>query len=432
MIRFAMKVGRRADRAVGVGIVAAVLYAASVLAQAPSREPPPDSVLAYSGAFRIGESHQIVIAPFRAGIAWMLLLADLQSDVLRFLTPAAANAFTIGRETIRPNPVEWTLKAIRDRDGVDGFTITPESTSTRFVARRIPIEAIPITFANGSVRLQGTLYRPRSARGRLPLIVLAHGSEENDRWSFGPIPLALAADGFAVFAYDKRGTGSSTGDWRPAGVEELADDLVAGMRTLLARRDIDRDRVAILGVSEGGWVAPLAASRFYGIRAIAAISGGARTKGDAYVFKTRREAEAAGVSADSVSGAERAAQEFIATSVRRARAGNPASGFDRRVAYDPTADWQRFGGAVLYMGGEADVLESAPAAAEWFRRLFERSGNPDATIRVWPRAHHSLLLGVTGEPAEFRTLRGIKQLAPGYWDVLLRWFETRLQRSTKR
>jgi hypothetical protein len=80
------------------------------------------------------------------------------------------------------------------------------------------------------------------------------------------------------------------------------------------------------------------------------------------------------------------------------------------------------------MGGEADVLESGPEAADWFRRLFEQVGNADATIRLWPRAHHSLLLGVTGEPGEFRTLHGIKQLAPGYWDVLLRWLDVHLLR----
>ncbi|HJQ09893.1 MAG TPA: alpha/beta fold hydrolase [Gemmatimonadaceae bacterium] len=407
-------------------VITAFLCVESLPAQTPSSNSPPDSILAYAGAFRIGAAHDFVIAPFRAGGTWMLLFADLQSDALRFLTPTGSGMFTIGAETVRPTPVDWKLNALRERDRVEGFTITPESTSTRFVARRIAIDLVPVEFTNGMVRLQGTLYRPRSARGKLPLVVLAHGSEENDRWSFGPIPLALAANGFALLAYDKRGTGSSTGDWRSAGLEELADDLVAGTRAVLARGDVDSNRVAILGLSEGGWVAPLAASRFAGIRAIAAISGGARTKGDAYVFKTRREAEGAGVSADSVAAAEKNAREFIATSVARARSDNGASGFARRVAYDPTSDWQRFRGPVLYMGGEADVLESAPEAADWFRRLFARSGNPDATIRVWPRAHHSLLLGVTGDPAEFRTLRGIKQLAPGYWDVLLGWLETRV------
>jgi len=123
----------------------------------------------------------------------------------------------------------------------------------------------------------------------------------------------------------------------------------------------------------------------------------------------------------------RSAQDLIDASVRRAKRNESPTGFDRRVAYDPTDHWRRFRGPVLYMGGEADVLESGPDAAAWYRRLFAESGNVDVTIRLWPRTHHGLLLGVTGEPSEFRTFRGIAQLAPGYWDVLLRWLTAQLR-----
>src|SRR5262249_35704301 len=198
---------------------------------------------------------------------------------------------------------------------------------------------------------------------------------------------------------DKRGTGASTGEWQSAGLEEYADDLVAGIVAMSRRPDIDTTRVAVLGLSEGGWVAPLAASRSAGIKAIAAISGGARTEGDADVHKVRREAEGAGRSAAAVDSIVRAAEELIASSVRNAKTGRSPSGFDRRIAYDPTGDWRRFQGPVLYMGGEADVLESGPEAALWFRRLFDESGNGDATIRLWPRAHHRLLLGVDDDPS---------------------------------
>ena len=410
-----------------VTIVAASIAAPALLlpsrgtAQSPGRSGPPDSLIAYTGVFRMGGTHDVAIVPFRTPAGWTLLMADILTDDLRFLSTVGADAFTAGPETVRPTPVSLTIRAVRDGATIRRFTVQGSGMAAPVVARRIPIDALPVAFANGQVQLKGVIYRPRSAQRKLPLIALAHGSEDSDRYSFGPIPLVLAANGFAVLAYDKRGTGESTGDWRPAGLEELADDLVAGIRAVSGRRDIDASHIAVLGVSEGAWVAPLAASRFTGIKAIAALSGGARTKGDAYIYKTRREQQAAGRPAAAIDSAVKQAEQLIAASVRSASAGQSPRGFDRRVAYDPSAHWRQFKGPVLYMGGEADVLESAPEAAEWFRRLFADAGNVDATIRLWPRAHHSLLLGVTGEPSEFQTLRGIKQLAPGYWDVLLRW-----------
>lgn len=395
-------------------------------AQAATTSGPPDSLIALTGVFRAGTAHDVAIAPFKTPAGWMLLMADVQTDQLRLLAPSGKNVYTAGAELTRPTPMEWTLRYAPET-GPTQLVVEANGTRLRFTARRIPITTAPVAFQSGAIRLQGSLYLPAVHTSRLPLIALAHGSEDSDRYSFGPIPLVLASQGYAVLAYDKRGSGASTGDWRPAGLEEYATDLVAGIMAMSKRPEIDTARIAVLGVSEGGWVAPLAASGSAAIKAIATISGGARTKGDAYVHKLRREAEAAGRSAAAVDSVVRAAQEIVATSLRNVSSGDSPSGFDRRIAYDPTRDWRQFKGSVLYMGGEADVLESGPDAALWFRHLFAESGNGDVTIRLWPRAHHGLLLGVTGDASEFHTLHGITQLAPGYWDVLLRWFEVHVR-----
>jgi hypothetical protein len=404
-----------------------ILLLLSISTPGVAQSGPPDSLLACSGVFRIGAAHDVAMVPLRTGKAWTLLLADTQSDALRFLTPAGRDTFTAGPELVAPSPVEWTITARRQRGIVAAIAMSSAQTSATFEGRRIPVDAVPVSIASGSVRLEGSLYRPHGRNGRLPLIALAHGSEQADRYSFGPLPLVLAAHGFAVLAYDKRGSGTSTGDWSEAGVEELADDLVAAIRVVMKRPDVDSSRVAVVGTSEGGWVAPLAASRLRAIKAIVAISGGARTKGDAYVYKIRREREGAGASPASVDSAVGEARGLVAACADRVARGT-ANGFDRRLSYDPTADWRRFRGPVLCMNGEADVLQSGPEATDWFRHFFEQTGNADATTRLWPRAHHSLLLGATGEPSEFRTLRGIKQLAPGYWDVLLRWLDVHVSR----
>ena len=407
-------------------LLLAFAHAATAAAQRPTTSGPPDSIMAMVGVYRAGVAHDIAIAPVRTPAGWMFLLADEQTDQVRLLAPTGRGAYAVGSEFTRPIPPEWTLRFTPETRPT-ALVIEGNGTEPPFTAKRIPFDAVPISFHNGATRLEGFLLRPSVRRSRLPLIALAHGSEDNDRYSFGPIPWVLASQGYAVLLYDKRGTGASTGDWRTAGVEEYADDLVAGIQAMSKRPEIDPARIAVLGTSEGCWVAPLAASRLAAIKAIAAICGGAGTKGDAYVYKMRRAAEADGKSAAAVDSVVRDAEQLVASSVRNAKTGASPTGFDRRLAYDPTQDWQRFKGPVLYMGGEADVLISGPDAALWFRRLFAEAGNVDVTIRLWPRTHHSLLLGVTGDPVEFQTLRGIKQLAPGYWDVLLHWLDVEVR-----
>jgi dipeptidyl aminopeptidase/acylaminoacyl peptidase len=290
------------------------------------------------------------------------------------------------------------------------------------LARRVALRAVPVAFTNGGVRLLGTLLLPPgSHRGPYPAIVFAHGSEDNDRHSFGPVPYVLAGHGYAALVFDKRGTGQSSGSWREAGLEPLADDVAAAVRLLGARSEVDPRRIGIVGFSEGGWVAPLAAARTPLVRFIATISGGGLTKGDAYVHKNRRLAEEAGLTGRALDSAVAAAETTIAESRERVRGARSPSGFDRRVTYDPADDWRRFRGPVLAMAGADDVLEPAARSTAWLERTLREAGNLDVTVKLFPRGHHSLLLGVTGTPSEFATMRGISQLVPGYWEVLTGW-----------
>ena len=380
----------------------------------------------YVGAYEAAPGELLGVAALGAGDERLLVLVETRDDALRALFPVAGDTFMTGTAALDPGTPERRVVFTRERGAVAGMRITPFAGGAARTAARVPIALEPITIERPDVRLEGTLYLPaRAAGARLPLVALAHGSEENDRHSFGPYTWILAARGYAVLAYDKRGTGESTGSWQDAGIEELAADMGAAIVQATRRADIDAARVAIVGMSEGGWVAP-AAARHARVRAIVAVSGGGRTKGDAYVHKNRLLALEEGLSGAALDSAVAEAQRTIDESRDRVlRNANP-SGFDRRVTYDPAADWAAFDGPVLYLGGEIDVLESAPEAAAWLRELFGRSGNTGLVARVFPRGHHSLLLGREGTPTEFNRLAGISQFVPGYWDVLLGWLERTL------
>jgi len=140
--------------------------------------------------------------------------------------------------------------------------------SGKFSVRRgaapvLPYRRSDIMFANGDVKLAGSLFLPGAgARRPYPAVVLLHGSGPQSRWGrhrYWADQFVRA--GVATLIYDKRGSGDSGGDWRSSSFEALGDDALVAIRLLAARADIDPARIGLFGHSQGGVIAPLAASR---------------------------------------------------------------------------------------------------------------------------------------------------------------------------
>jgi uncharacterized protein len=117
--------------------------------------------------------------------------------------------------------------------------------------------------------IAGTITTP-AVPGRLrhPAVILVAGSGPVDRDAivagipiFTQLAAALAERGFVVLRYDKRGVGQSGGRTEVATLSDYADDVVAAFRWLRGRRDVDRDRIAVVGHSEGAALAMIAADR---------------------------------------------------------------------------------------------------------------------------------------------------------------------------
>jgi pimeloyl-ACP methyl ester carboxylesterase len=147
-----------------------------------------------------------------------------------------------------------------------------------------------VTFFNGELRLAGTLYRPNGTAPCPMLIVLHSARGATRRFAFYQhLIRRLPAAGIAVFLYDRRGSGESTGSFETADFSDLASDAIGALDVLTQRSDIDRRRIGVYGISQGGWIAPIVASQRQDIRCIVIVSGCAVTPAKQMGFVARNE-----------------------------------------------------------------------------------------------------------------------------------------------
>ena len=163
-----------------------------------------------------------------------------------------------------------------------------------------PIQEKVVSLSNGNVTLAGSLFLP-GGTGSHPAVVLFHGSgqqlrdESMARW--------FAEQGVAALAYDKRGVGESSGDFRQVPFIDLAGDGLAAVAFLKARSEIDPRRIGVWGLSQGGWLGPLAASQSRDVAFVIAVSGPGVSPGEQMIFYYSSQLRKQGLSESAISAA---------------------------------------------------------------------------------------------------------------------------------
>lgn len=158
-----------------------------------------------------------------------------------------------------------------------------------------------ISFKNGDARLDGTLYLPATG-SHLAAVVALHdaGIPTRDGKLYDHLRSALPAIGIAVLIYDRRGAGTSTGTPNAASYETLADDAIAGKRAIEQNSRIDPHRVGYWGLSQGGWLAVIAAARDARAAFVVSISAPLTTPGEQMEFATSNRLSVRGYSASAI------------------------------------------------------------------------------------------------------------------------------------
>jgi pimeloyl-ACP methyl ester carboxylesterase len=134
-----------------------------------------------------------------------------------------------------------------------------------------------IRFRSGDFELVGDLHLP-DGPGPHPAVIIVHGDGPQTRTSTPgtqTIVDIFGEAGFAVFAWDKPGSGDSTGDFDEGEtLRQRAEILAAGIELLIEHPEIDGDRVGLWGISQAGWVMPLALELTDDVAFMLSVSGG--------------------------------------------------------------------------------------------------------------------------------------------------------------
>lgn len=261
-----------------------------------------------------------------------------------------------------------------------------------------PYTVEDVTFPGGAdtVTLAGTLTLPKSS-AKAPAIVLVSGSGPQNRDSelFAHKPFWIWADtltkaGYIVLRYDDRGTAKSTGTFKGATTNDFALDAQAALKFLRSRPEVDSKRLVVMGHSEGGVIAPIAAASDGQLAAIVVLAGPGVT-GEAILRKQLPDlAKAAGAP-------EQFAQMQLDAMQKQAKTEPWLATF---LVLDPAVALKKVQCPVLALNGELDLNVNADINLAAIEAALKAGGNKNYLTRKLPSLNHMLQTAKTGAPLE--------------------------------
>lgn len=314
-----------------------------------------------------------------------------------------------------------------------------------------------------NVKLAGTLTLPRG-EVKFPAVVLITGSGSQDRDStvLGHRPFLVLADyltrnGIAVLRVDDRGIGGSDSGSPRVTTESYVGDVLAGVEFLKNRKEINSNQIGLIGHSEGGIIAPMAAVRSKDAAFIVMLAGSGQTGADVILTQMTLINKGSDATAESVARAvefqknlfaiiksepddklaESKINEMLEThkskmSEQESKAFAPieanikaqlptllSAWYRYFLAYDPRPTLEKVKVPTLVLNGENDVQISSKENLKIISAALKTGGNKDFTVKSFPKLNHLFQTSQTGLPNEYKTID--ETIAPQVLETIADW-----------
>ncbi len=298
-----------------------------------------------------------------------------------------------------------------------------------------PYEEEEVSYLNprGKHTLAGTLTKPKgNGPFAAALLITGSGAQDRDESLMGHKPFLVIADsltrrGLAVLRVDDRSVGKSTGDFATATSLDLADDVTCGVRYLKSRKDIDAQRIGLIGHSEGGLIAPIVAARNPKDLAFLVLLAGPGTTGEEIIYAQSALIAKANGASEAIIHAARERQQQLFALLRKERdpveverqlrttvgpeAASEAAQAQLRMVlspwfryfltFDPKTALRHVKCPVLALNGEKDLQVPAKENLSEIRRALMAANNKSFVTKELPGLNHLFQTCKTGSPGEY-------------------------------
>lgn len=330
-----------------------------------------------------------------------------------------------------------------------------DATPVKVVRPQEPVKPYPyyeeeVTFKNdkANITLAGTLTLPKK-EGNYPAVILITGShaQNRDEEILGHKPFLVLADyltrnGFAVLRFDDRGVGGSEGEFTKATISDFVTDAEAAFNYLMTRKEINHKKTGFLGHSEGGIVAPIAATRNNNVAFIITLAGPGISGVEQMVLQNymigksnglpeedltklgriTRELYSIAIAENDIKIRKKAVYDYLHKEMRPffASKGVPEADIEANLKmqaaeissasyvamlkYDPSVILDKVKCPILALNGEKDIQVASAPSLEGIQRAAERGGNKKVTTKELKGHNHLFQECTTCTIAEYGEL----------------------------
>ena len=294
-----------------------------------------------------------------------------------------------------------------------------------------PVEEL--TFQSGPFKVVGDLRLP-AGEGPFPVVLFVHGDGPADRIGalglYLPIMERMLQAGFATFAWDKPGTGESTGNLSEPNLRhQRAQILLDAIELMKSRPEIDPKRIGVWGASQAGWVIPIALTQTQDIAFVICESCAGESGLDQMAYQVTAFGLCEDMSKEKSAERDRLWKEldqnrsfetyadylayrksiadlaalvpvslsYFPVTSEDAWQANP---IENEYVWNPVPVFSQVKIPVLAIFGDKDRQGDPLQGAYAYRKALSEAGNPKSRVEVFPNANHDLAKSKTGCPDE--------------------------------